>query len=84
MRKSIPSRVCDRCGEAYELYAKGPRKAHALKVVLTTVGSGGWAAGYPDLCPDCSHRVHVIMSNLVMTKEFDGKTPEEIIALLRR
>ncbi|NMC34527.1 MAG: hypothetical protein GYA36_19060 [Veillonellaceae bacterium] len=84
MRKSIPSRVCDRCGEAYELYAKGPRKAHALKVSLATVGKEGWAAGFPDLCPKCSHRTQVIVANLVMTREFDGKTPEEIIALLRR
>lgn len=79
MRRSIPSRVCDRCGEPYELYAKGPRKAHALRVHL----EGKEPRGFPDMCPKCSTRIDAVLDTLVFGREFDGITAEDIATVLR-
>lgn len=83
MRRSIPSRVCDRCGEPYKLFEpKGPRKPDALRIVMKTEGPEGtpveMQAGYKDLCPKCAKRTQAILIELVFNVKHDAITREEL------
>lgn len=87
-KRNIPSRICDRCGKAYELYTRGRRGKHALRVNLHGKADDKtpfeFTAGFPDLCSECARRAALLLQGLVFKTDYDEIPIEQVFEALGR
>lgn len=74
MKRNIPSRVCDRCGEPYKLFEMSKRPVVAFQARLRVLDSDNRIVGsmdvrIPDLCPKCGQEVGEVLQTLQKPRE---------------
>lgn len=85
MRKNVPSRICDRCGNVYyqDVYNENEKKGVDFKASLDwkdpekVQTPRDYHLRFKDLCEGCAIRIQSILATLVMNREYDTVTIPE-------